>query len=84
MSDHPEYLIQAVGDFLKVPEERMEDCLEAFAQWVRIARPMVSIHDAVAEAIGEPDEKATLTFGWIDDGEPVSKTTIVIAEREHE
>lgn len=65
MSEHPQYDIRTVQDFLQVPEPRRAICLKEFATWLKI-------HDAVVTLLTPPEHPNAVQwtyFRWIDDGE---------------
>jgi hypothetical protein len=89
MSESPKYEISSVADFLKVPENRIEECLKDFAKFVELARATQGLLDAVTEQVVLDNNldlrDGDLTwecnkFTWIDDGE--NKATITIGFRE--
>ena len=67
---HPQYTIQTVGDFLKVPEDRLDACLEEFKTFLDQSRAFLAMADAMAGILGaEKNQNAVRGFIWIDDGE---------------
>lgn len=69
-----EYDIKTVQDFLKVPEDRIADCLAEFKEGLDIARPFIEI----SEMLGT--DNIFPQFTWIDDGEK-NKTIHVELEK---
>lgn len=63
MSEYPQYHIESLKDFLKVPVERREACMAEFIMWLA----MVDLWDVVADTIPEPIPYEA-AFTWIDDG----------------
>lgn len=67
---HPQYTIQTVGDFLKVPEDRLDACLEEFKTFLEQSRSFLTMADAMADLLGaDKSQNAVQGFVWIDDGE---------------
>ena len=67
---HPQYTIQTVGDFLKVPEDRLDACLEEFKTFLDQSRAFMEMANALAGIMGADKLKnAVKGFVWIDDGE---------------
>lgn len=67
---HPQYTIQTVGDFLKVPEDRLDACLEEFKTFLEQGRAFMEMANALAGILGADKLKnAVKGFVWIDDGE---------------
>lgn len=62
-SPHAKYEIRTVADFQKVPDERLDVCLDEFADFVRLSRVTVALFSSLAGVSGGE------TFHWIDDGE---------------
>ena len=66
MSEPAKYEIRSVNDFLKVPEDRIEDCLQEFHTALEMHRAMKGLVDMVA---GHDIDTTFPCFTWIDDGE---------------
>ncbi len=67
---HPQYTIQTVGDFLKVPEDRLDACLEEFKTFLEQSRSFMEIANVMADLVGADKSKNVVKgFVWIDDGE---------------
>lgn len=78
---HPQYTIQTVGDFLKVPEDRLDACLEEFKTFLEQSRAFMEMADATADLVGEDKSKNIVqAYVWIDDGE--KNVTISISPNE--
>jgi hypothetical protein len=78
---HPQYTIQTVGDFLKVPEDRLDACLEEFKTFLEQSRSFMEIANALAGIMGaDKSQNAVKGFVWIDDGE--KNVTIRISPNE--
>ena len=60
------YKLVSVLDFLKVPQERREDCLSEFLCWLEVAEQVSKIRASIG----------TEAFDWIDDGK--GEMTIII------
>jgi hypothetical protein len=68
----PHYTIKTVADFLKVPEDRIDECLRDFDSYLHSARRTINLVRLMAEEMGgtiPDDEIAYPMFIWIDDGE---------------
>lgn len=66
----PEYRIEGLADFLKVPVERQAACLADFHLWLAFARDSQPTNDVICADLGLPG-KLTLNpnvFTWRDDG----------------
>lgn len=57
----PRYVIATVDDFLKVPEDRIRDCLLEFADYLNIVRWATEAASGLCDVEAGP-------FTWIDDG----------------
>ena len=67
---YPQYTIQTVGDFLKVPEDRLDACLEEFKTFLEQSRSFMKVADTLADLFGaDKSQNAVKGFTWIDDGE---------------
>lgn len=67
---HPEYTIKEVGDFLQVPEDRLDACLEEFKTFLQVSRSFMEMTNAMAGLLGADKSQNVLqSFVWIDDGE---------------
>jgi hypothetical protein len=70
----PVYLIRVVGDFLRVPEDRLDECLRSFAASINGARYAKAAIPATAAEISVPEDAVILaSFRWIDDGERTTR-----------
>lgn len=78
MSTAPEYSIATVGDFLKVPPERMADCLAEFAHCLRTMHLIAAVA-ALTSNRPETDTTAEIKplFIWRDDGKREGTIEIV-------
>ena len=66
MSEHPEYPIKTLADFLTIPPEKLEHALKDFFIWLEFCR-------AYQAAVEENPEVLKLNadlscFVWLDDG----------------
>jgi hypothetical protein len=78
---HPQYIIQTVGDFLKVPEDRLDACLEEFKTFLEQSRAFTKAADTLEDLIGGDKSKTVVqSYVWIDDGE--KNVTIRISPNE--
>lgn len=67
-----EYPIASLEDFLKVPEDKIDECLADFKIWLSLARQsnvVTSVFDALSGMPGWTT-KFLHSFTWIDDGTP--------------
>jgi hypothetical protein len=65
----PKYEIKTVQDFLKVPEDRLEECLKEFRDYLDIARSVSKLVKATGELLGAKGTEAEVgCFNWCDDG----------------
>ena len=60
MSEHKQYEIKTVQDFLKVPEEKLGHCLQEFTLFIASIYPYKPLFDTGA---------VIPAFVWIDDGQ---------------
>ena len=80
MNEVNTYIIETIADFLKVPTERQDACLEEFDGFLHTARAIAEMAAIVGEVVGA-DPKAEFTaFVWIDDGKRDRTVTIVPVE----
>ena len=74
------YEIWTIADFLKVPPDRLDDCLSDFRSYLEVKQPLVDYFEivkAVAKAEGEIlDGLSDSPFIWIDDGRPTDRVTV--------
>jgi hypothetical protein len=67
---HPQYTIQTVGDFLKVPEDRLAACLEEFKTFLEQSRAFMEMANTLADILeADKSQNAVQAYVWIDDGE---------------
>jgi hypothetical protein len=65
----PEYRIATVQDFLKVPEDRLDECLKEFRDYLDIARSVTELAKAAGELLGAKETETEVgCFNWCDDG----------------
>jgi len=85
MSDPPnKYKIETLCDFLKVPEDRIDVCLEEFKEHLKIHRGFQNIADLVVGALGNfsPFERELeASFTWIDDGKREKTISLEVKKR---
>jgi hypothetical protein len=72
-----EYRIETVEDFLKVPEDRIADCLKEFADFLAMSRDMLKITQLMSEILGAEDASKICAYTWIDDGKKEKSTRLV-------
>lgn len=75
------YEISTVDDFLKVPPDRLDDCLEDLKTYLEVKRELAGYFDFIfmlAEAEGGSirDGVSEGPFIWIDDGNPTNQMTV--------
>ena len=76
----PEYRIEGLADFSKVPDDRLEACLAEFAEAVRLHGAASLLQRLIQEAAGvEPKGMEFPLFVWIDDGK-TEKTLRIVPE----
>jgi hypothetical protein len=69
MSTAPKYRIATVTDFLKVPSDRIADCIAEFADYLVIMREII---EKASTLSGTPISSVAFeptVFVWTDDGE---------------
>lgn len=64
-----EYEIKTVADFLKVPEDRIGQCLAEFEGWLRLARSDQT-DGLLRTLLGANGKFLNDCFYWRDDGKP--------------
>jgi hypothetical protein len=62
------YQIETVADFLRVPEDRIADCLAEFADYLTMARGIIEQAEIAGEVVGVPVTAQIDPFKWVDDG----------------
>lgn len=72
----PRYEIERVSDFLKVPQDRIADCLAEFKEFLGLAHEMQDVTKAVGEVVGADGSCEIGPFTWIDDGKKTRSVTI--------
>lgn len=87
----PTYDIRTVADFLKVPEDRIGECLREFRIMLDMARATTSllgnIADSMADEPGAKHKRGDVhfvmldRFEWIDDNLGEAHLTIDVAEK---
>ena len=66
MSEHPRYIIKTPGDFLTIPQEKVEHALKDFYNWINTHHAFAALaKDIPALAAVEVDVSE---FVWVDDG----------------
>ena len=68
----PEYEIQCLDDFRKIPEDKIDKCLKEFGDALRVRKGMENMMNAIGETLSGIDKTVDLTiprFTWIDDKE---------------
>jgi hypothetical protein len=69
----PEYEVKTFADFEKIPDDRLEDCLQEFCAWVTITRYTKRLLMRADEVLNGENRVisnviGTESFVWIDDG----------------
>lgn len=72
----PTYNIARVSDFLNVPADRIDACLEEFGEFLEMARGMGDLARIMGEVTGEDGACKVEAFVWIDDGKRGGTLTI--------
>ncbi len=68
-NDHLVYVITGIEDFVKIPADRLEDCLKDLKVGTDMFRPIYDVMNKVGLAMGaESDALIQRKFMWIDDG----------------
>ncbi len=66
MSEHPEYLIKTLVDFLTIPPEKLEHALKDLYNWINYHHAFAALAKEIpAFAAVEADVSQ---FVWVDDG----------------
>lgn len=73
----PTYEIKNVGDFLKIPEDRLDDCLKEFPRYLDILRVVVSMANTLSSITGKDEGVKDTAFIWVDDGKEEATIRIV-------
>lgn len=76
----PEYRIERVQDFLKVPADRLEECLTEFRAFLATARDIKELADTLGKVVGDVPETIVDAFVWIDDGERKGTVRFTVAQ----
>ncbi len=78
MSKPNEYEIKEVADFLKVPEDRLDDCIDEFKECLKTTRESRATLKTLADIVDQDADVITKFCGfiWVDDGK--TKQTIEI------
>jgi hypothetical protein len=75
------YEIETAADFVKVPADRMDECLKDFVQWVEFARVMNELGTALGKEVGVDEVFSGQRFVWTDNGKPgISGVRITVKE----
>jgi len=79
-----EYTIRTVADFAKIPEDKLQECLADFVQFLAMIRCSAEINQAMKIALVLPEGSVNLetdVFHWIDDGKrELSTVAFVVKE----
>lgn len=68
----PEYKIESLDDFRKIPEDKIDKCLKEFATGLKLRKRMENLMNVIGENLSGIDKTVDLTiprFIWIDDKE---------------
>ena len=72
-----EYHIVKVQDFLKVPEDRLEECLHEFRDYLETVRKVTALSLEAWKRLGVKEPETEIgCFNWCDDG--IRKATLQI------
>ena len=66
-----EYTIRTVADFAKIPEDKLQECLADFVQFLALIRHPAEINKEMQMIFELPDGSLNFdidVFCWIDDG----------------
>ena len=80
MSEKPEYRIERVSDFFKVPLDRLDACLSEFKEFIDTGAAVKEMCAIAGEIAGVDPECEITAFVWRDDGE--RKATITLIPKE--
>lgn len=71
MSEQSKYVIRTVEDFLSVPADKRDECLEDFRQWLEIASHKSAMERAMDDLTGIEGAMTMRVneFHWVDDGQ---------------
>ena len=67
MTKPQEYKIDNIRDFLKVPMNRLDDCLKEFCGFIAMTRSSLDIIEETG--MGTSADMEIVSFTWVDDGE---------------
>ena len=71
----PKYRIEKVQDFLKVPPDRLEECLTEFRDYLKAARSITEAAKVIGEVVGAKSTDVGVgPYNWCDDS--IRKGTI--------
>lgn len=80
----PTYEILTVGDFLKVPEDRIGACLKEFAVAIELWRNGLGLLGAIADDVVPSDQEKPRwepgAFTWIDDNKRTATLKVMAPE----
>ncbi len=74
------YKIKSASDFLDVPEDKLDLCLEEFKEFLVTAREIMECMPDIKEVSEELILQ--IHFIWIDDGKRGGKIAVTIKEKE--
>jgi hypothetical protein len=65
-----EYKIEAIADFLVIPDEKLASCLEDFAAWIRVSRRAADYEKVLGDMLDAKGQIKMIMdgFTWRDDG----------------
>ena len=70
-----QYEIKTIEDFFKIPDNRIDDCLDEFKEFISIVKPVVSLANTISDAT-KTQRAEIIKFTWIDDGKRNKKIII--------
>ena len=76
------YPVNTLQDFLKIPPDRLDTCLDDFKRYLEMLRPLDALTDFakfISEDEGEPIDEEVIygPFIWIDDGMPPATNAVI-------
>ena len=80
--DGREYVFERIEDLLKVPQDRLPDCLEELAEHLDLVREAVEVARAFGKACGGDGSVTLGPFVWVDDGRRHRTVTIRVREEQ--
>jgi len=80
---YPTYRLESIGDFLKVPKDRLAACLSEFRDFLDVTRDVIGLADTLGEITGSGYVGARVgAFTWIDDGKKEQTIRVTVRGEE--